>query len=365
MEPLWLLGLLFAALCVRGMFRRRSVRTQKMALESTAATLGFDFKETTDLYTENSEIPSRYWTWNVRNCMTGVKAEAKISIFNLVTETPQDAFETNPDGSFDHSSEENRERRSPVGILLTGLPRSIPFFTLSPESFLTRERGPGKLDINFENHPEFSKSYTLQADHTESVRALFDHDVLTFFTRARVSLTACEGSLYLIGGPLKSPKEIMDFLALALTSRAVLAQSAARNLADVGAEADEADELLAPSKPLLSSERRAALETIAKEARPQPFDSEVERRISERGFRLLTIPVVLLFWGIAAYVWFDIGWRDGAFLIVFMGLAGTLFPIVLGWQDENSLISRLLAHTSLGRSKMDPDAYEPWRNVED
>jgi hypothetical protein len=55
---------------------------------------------------------------------------------------------------------------------------NLPSFSLSPEKF-----GGifGGQDIDFETHPEFSKSYLLKSDDENLIRRLFDNSVLNFY----------------------------------------------------------------------------------------------------------------------------------------------------------------------------------------
>lgn len=60
----------------------------------------------------------------------------------------------------------------------------VPRFTLCPQHFFHRiANALGSQDINFEAHPVFSESYRLQGSDEESIRLLFDEEVLLYYTR--------------------------------------------------------------------------------------------------------------------------------------------------------------------------------------
>ncbi len=60
----------------------------------------------------------------------------------------------------------------------------IPFFTLYPED-IYHKIGQlfGYQDIDFEDHPQFSKSYLLRGDNEEAIRKLFIPRVLSYFEK--------------------------------------------------------------------------------------------------------------------------------------------------------------------------------------
>lgn len=60
---------------------------------------------------------------------------------------------------------------------------SLPQLLMKPESiFLKIGKLLGVQDINFEEHPEFSKSYLLQGEDEELIRNVMDERVLKFFS---------------------------------------------------------------------------------------------------------------------------------------------------------------------------------------
>ena len=61
---------------------------------------------------------------------------------------------------------------------------NLPELILRPENFLDKLRNLlGFKDINFETHPDFSANYYLKGDDEDWIRAIFNQNILTFFTK--------------------------------------------------------------------------------------------------------------------------------------------------------------------------------------
>jgi len=61
---------------------------------------------------------------------------------------------------------------------------NLPSFSLFPEGVVRKIGGFfGARDIDFEAHPEFSKSYVLKSDDEQSVRRISDNSVLPFYAQ--------------------------------------------------------------------------------------------------------------------------------------------------------------------------------------
>ena len=67
---------------------------------------------------------------------------------------------------------------------------NLPHFFIEPESFLDRlGEKLKKKDIVFEEYPDFSKNYVLQADDEQEIKKLFTLDIIAFFENSKKALT--------------------------------------------------------------------------------------------------------------------------------------------------------------------------------
>ena len=97
-------------------------------------------------------------------------------------------------------------------------------FALRPENVWRQLGGwPAHGDINFESHPEFSRSYLLRGDDESAIRELFASDVLVFYERHLGVVTEGSGNklLYYRDGVIVKPENIRSFLDEALAVRAL------------------------------------------------------------------------------------------------------------------------------------------------
>lgn len=92
---------------------------------------------------------------------------------------------------------------------------SLPQFAVRPEGFFHKVGGAfGYQDIDFESHPEFSKTYLLRGENESAIRECFDDDLLTFFeTQSKISVEGVGDQLmfYRSGKRIK-PGEIQQFM---------------------------------------------------------------------------------------------------------------------------------------------------------
>jgi hypothetical protein len=96
----------------------------------------------------------------------------------------------------------------------------LPHFTLSPESFFHKIGSMlGFKDINFNTHPVFSSKYLLKGSEENSIKSVFNHGVLDYFSNNHgLSVEGISNSLivYRTSKRLK-PEEIRSFLEESLT----------------------------------------------------------------------------------------------------------------------------------------------------
>ncbi|MEM7479398.1 MAG: hypothetical protein AAF483_30815, partial [Planctomycetota bacterium] len=82
-----------------------------------------------------------------------------------------------------HGKEKRVHRVSVVVVQSPGL--SVPRCNLRPERRFLDSIGAllGKQDIDFDEHPEFSKAFVLKSDQEEETRAFFDKGLLDYFSQ--------------------------------------------------------------------------------------------------------------------------------------------------------------------------------------
>ena len=79
------------------------------------------------------------------------------------------------------SGKNSHTYRQSVVYFRTPVP-TLPKFAVRPEGFFHKIGGAfGYQDIDFESHPEFSRSYLLRGADEEAIRELFDEKRISFF----------------------------------------------------------------------------------------------------------------------------------------------------------------------------------------
>lgn len=97
-------------------------------------------------------------------------------------------------------------------------------FSLRPESVWNQLGGwTAHGDINFDSHPEFSKSYLLRGDDEDAIRELFTDDVLNFYEQHPDLITEGSGNklLFYRDRVVVEPENIRSFLDEAFAVRAL------------------------------------------------------------------------------------------------------------------------------------------------
>jgi len=92
----------------------------------------------------------------------------------------------------------------------------LPSFALRPESFFHKIGSAfGFKDINFDEHPEFSKKYLLKGADEDAIRALFDDEIMGHYEAHAGLSTEGAGQVLLYYRLSKRPKpeEIAQFMA--------------------------------------------------------------------------------------------------------------------------------------------------------
>ena len=334
----WALGLsgLLVLLLLKGIRAYRSA----IKMEAVASRLGFQFRKKIDLRSETDydldSFPIPFVTldsdspvYTVSNYMSGRKNETDVSVF-----------------TFTHFIGEASVTE--LAIVLSGLGGRVPAFELSPEDFWTRERGRNIRDINFDEHPEFSKSYTLHGDDPESVRELFSGHVAHYFARNRkLQRIWVRDDVLLVRESTARVEDIEYLLSTALYIKTLLESATS--------QASRRDRSVTPPGKLRDP-RTSAVPALA--------DRGVRPQKTRARFFMENLPatglVASVFWGLGAFVWYSVGLRDGGIFIVLSGLAG-IAVLVTGFLRPPLTREEVLEEK---REEMNPDKYAPWKNYE-
>jgi hypothetical protein len=105
-------------------------------------------------------------------------------------------------------------RQTVLAVESNGL--HLPPFTIRPENFFDTIAGVlGFRDIDFEDHPEFSRGFVLKSPDEERTRKLFDTEVFQFFAARRDVALEANRSRFVVYRRNKTvpPAELKKFLA--------------------------------------------------------------------------------------------------------------------------------------------------------
>ena len=136
----------------------------------------------------------------IRNMLHGETDEVELAIF---------------DYRFRTGSGENKRIHRQTVIYFRSSDLKLPQFAVRPEHFFHKIGGAfGYQDIDFETHPEFSKTYLLRGDDESSVRQLFNDSLLKFFeSQPKISVEAGGNQLIFYRQRKRTkPDEVRSFM---------------------------------------------------------------------------------------------------------------------------------------------------------
>jgi hypothetical protein len=190
-------------------------RTEAMRRE--AEELGFDFTaaDRAKLFNRLLEfhLCSQGHGKRIYNVLRGESNDLRVTIF--------DYRYTTGGGKHGHTS-----NQTVVCFQMKG--PGLPSFFLRPETFLDRIGGLfGFQDIDFDEHPVFSKKYLLRGRDAPAIRESFTEEVLTFYESVAGVSTEANGNrlLYYRHGKRVKPLEIREFLEEGFKALAVFRPS--------------------------------------------------------------------------------------------------------------------------------------------
>lgn len=151
----------------------------------------------------------------MRNLVHGDSGEVQIAIFDYQYTTG--------------SGKQTQTHRQSVAVLQS--PQiNCPDFSMRPENFFDKIGSAlGFQDIDFEDHPAFSKMFVLQGSNEAAIRAFMKKTLLDYFTsKPGISVEAQAGMMFFYRpGKRTKPAELKDLLADAYEAFGYLVDQAA------------------------------------------------------------------------------------------------------------------------------------------
>ena len=194
-----ILGLIAAIILGTRYYERK--RTEAMA--AAAAEIGLEFSaDQDDALLEKLQVFALFTKGHgpkMRNLMTAETDLATLTIFDY-------RFTT---GGGQHS-----QTHLQSVILMQSDSLDLPTFQLKPEGFFDKIGAAiGLQDIDFDENPEFSKSFTLKGDDEVAIRTFFDARMLEEFVKHQgVAVESAHGLFIYYQTGRKKPEEIQPFM---------------------------------------------------------------------------------------------------------------------------------------------------------
>jgi len=181
--------------------RREKKRT--LILNALAMEIGLDF-----LPAQDDELLAKMQVFSLFN--KGHRREMK----NVMKTKTDNVKMTLFDYAYTTGGGEHSRRHTQTVVAFEHDSLSLPKFTLRPEGLFAKIGAAiGFQDIDFDEHPEFSKSFVLKGEDEPAIRKFFDREKLDFFAQMKESYieTAHSFFIYTRDGR-KKPEQIRKFL---------------------------------------------------------------------------------------------------------------------------------------------------------
>jgi len=151
------------------LYRNEQKRTA--SIETTAKMLGFTFSKDTVHTCSIASLPFKLFT-------TGHSKRIK----NVIEQKGNDLSIAHFDYSYSIGTGKNKTSHNQTVTVFQSHKLKLPSFFMGPESFFHRIGDVfGLKDIDFDDQPEFSKSYLLKGNDETAIRSFFDLPLLRFF----------------------------------------------------------------------------------------------------------------------------------------------------------------------------------------
>jgi hypothetical protein len=189
------------------------------ALRAIAAELGLEFSATQDdTLLANVQVFSLFNKGRSRKMKNMMKAATELAQLTIF-----DYQYTTGGGKSSHT-----HRHTVVAMQSDSLSR--PSFTLRPEGLFDKIGAAiGFQDIDFDDHPEFSKSFALKGENEQAIRHFFDAKMLELFAkRKKICVESRPGVFIYLSGGRKKPEQIRDFMSEGYTIYSAFAERLSR-----------------------------------------------------------------------------------------------------------------------------------------
>jgi hypothetical protein len=210
-------GLSIVGLVLWLVFRYEKKRTAALEIVANEIDLQFSPHKDERLLAKLQQF--RLFNWGhsrrMKNVMTAVTEHATMTIFDYQFTT----------GGGNHS---RTHSHTLVAMEMTAL--QLPRFSIWPEGWTDKiEAKLGFQDIDFDQHPEFSSKFVLQADDETAVRCFLTNQILDMFvTRPEISVDAIPGLFTYMKARRSKPEEIRELMAEAYAFAKVFQENPAR-----------------------------------------------------------------------------------------------------------------------------------------
>ena len=196
-------GIIIGVILLRVRIVKRREKERSLILNALATEIGLDFLPAQDdallAKMQVFSLFNKGRSPEIKNVMKTKTDNVKMTLFDYAYTT----------GGGEHS-----RRVSQTIVTLEHDSLSLPKFTLSPEGLFSKIGAAiGFQDIDFDEHPEFSKSFVLKGEDEPAIRKFFDREKIEFFAQRKESYieTAHSFFIYTRGGR-KKPEQIREFL---------------------------------------------------------------------------------------------------------------------------------------------------------
>jgi len=196
-------GIIIGVILLRLRIVKRREKERSLILNALATEIGLDFLPAQDdallAKMQVFSLFNKGRSPEIKNVMKTKTDNVKMTLFDYAYTT----------GGGEHS-----RRVSQTIVTLEHDSLSLPKFTLSPEGLFSKIGAAiGFQDIDFDEHPEFSKSFVLKGEDEPAIRKFFDREKIEFFAQRKESYieTAHSFFIYTRDGR-KKPEQIREFL---------------------------------------------------------------------------------------------------------------------------------------------------------
>lgn len=141
------------------------------ALRQAALRLGYNFFPKGDPVFTNElsglQLFNQGHSRTLKNLMRGTTMDTEVAVF---------------DYRYTVGSGKNQHTKKQTVVHLRSSKLNLPIFTLSPENIMHKIGGVfGYQDIDFEQHPDFSRRYLLRGQDESRIRLVFNDPLINFF----------------------------------------------------------------------------------------------------------------------------------------------------------------------------------------